>query len=96
MAISCRETKRVTHVRIQWVVHVPAEVGHRGAAPVLKDVQIGLSLVLQGEKGERQQCWECSECLCRSQAPVKQSTIWPQYLANKKTQTDTSLGSPWQ
>lgn len=36
-------------MRIERVVHVPAEVSCRAATPVLKDVQIGLSFVLQRE-----------------------------------------------
>lgn len=44
------EDKGLTHVRIQWIVHVLAEVSYRCATPVLKDVKIGLSLVLQEEK----------------------------------------------
>lgn len=40
-----------THMRIERVVHVPAEVSCRAATPVLKDVQVGLSFVLQRESG---------------------------------------------
>ena len=41
------EDKVFTHMRIQWVVHVLVEVSCRTATPVLKNMQIGLSLILQ-------------------------------------------------
>lgn len=46
------EDEGLTHMRIQRVVHVLVEVSYRTATPVLKDVQIGLSLVLREEERE--------------------------------------------
>ncbi len=46
------EEKGLTHMRIQREVQVLAEVSCGTAAPVLKDVQVGLSLILRGEKRE--------------------------------------------
>lgn len=41
-----------THVRVERVMHVPAQVGRRAAAPVLEDVQVGLPFVLRdAERG---------------------------------------------
>lgn len=48
-----RSEKGLTHVRIQRVVQIFREVSRRTATPVLKDVQIGLSLILQEDKRER-------------------------------------------
>lgn len=45
-------------MRMQRVVCVLAEAGHGGAAPVLKDVQVGSSLVLQQEHGDGGECEE--------------------------------------
>lgn len=76
--------RRSTHMRIERVVHVPAEVGSRAATPVLKHVQICLSFVLQEvERGG--ECWFCG--LAFPSAP-EQFTIW--FQRNKQTHTSSS------
>lgn len=67
-------------------MHVLTEVSHRTAAPVLKDVQVGLSFVLQEEHRVRGRREECS-AVCA----VEQLTIWPQHLANQSPQIHTSV-----
>lgn len=43
---------KFTHMWTNRVVYVLSEVGHRTAAPVLKDVQVGPSSDLQEEQNE--------------------------------------------
>ena len=37
----------ITYMRVVRVVQVLSELGYRGATPVLKHMQVGLSLILQ-------------------------------------------------
>lgn len=59
----------LTHMRIKRVVYVLAEVGHRAAAPVLKHVQVGPSLVLQEKQRERG-CPERNYAACAAKQPL--------------------------
>lgn len=64
-------------------MYVLAEAGHRGPAPVLKHVQVGPSLPLQGKESEQTRCEETAVSHGAEEQPIASG-------AAKKNQTRTS------
>lgn len=85
-----KKKRSLTHVRIKGVVQVPVQVSYGATTPVLKDVQIGLSLILPEENREGDEdAGNTPSFVCYSE--VEQLTTVPHYLVNKNQQTHTSL-----
>lgn len=73
-------------MRVKWVVQVLAQVICGAATPVLKDVQIGLALILPEEKRECDGSAVYTPLLvCRSE--VARLMTRPHYLVNKNHHT---------